>query len=103
MSVRKRVYTKEFKFNVVTEIESGIKTRAQITREYELSEGLVSKWVQTYRNNPKEAFSGNTSELQRLKSQISQLESALGRKTLEVDILKKALDLAQVKRGLCVN
>jgi len=58
MSGTKRKFTREFKLQVVTEIESGTKTRAQITREYELSEGLVTKWVAVYRANPQTAFTG---------------------------------------------
>lgn len=38
------------------------------------------------------------SEVRRLKERVRDLERMLGRKTLEVEILKEALDLARVKK-----
>ncbi len=99
MSVTKRKFTKEFKLKIVSEIESGIKTRAAATREYELSEGLVAKWIVAYRKDPQNAFSGGSSQIERLEAKISQLEWALGRKSLEVEVLKDMLDKLGVKKG----
>lgn len=105
MSVTKRKFTREFKIQVVSELEQGLKTRAQVNREYELSEGLVNKWVQAYRKDPQNAFLGHGTsnganvETERLKAQISQLEWALGRKSFEVEMLKEVIEKLQVKRG----
>ena len=41
------------------------------------------------------------SEVRRLEQRVRDLERMLGRKTLEVEILKEALDLARVKKRLC--
>ena len=38
------------------------------------------------------------SEVRRLEQRVRDLERMLGRKTLEVEILKEALDLARVKK-----
>ena len=105
MSVTKRRFTREFKIQVISEIEQGLKTRAQATREYELSEGIVNKWIQAYRKDPQNAFSGHgadngeNSEIEKLKSKISQLEWALGRKSFEVEMLKEVVEKLKVKRG----
>ena len=40
------------------------------------------------------------SELQDAMKRIKQLEAALGRKTLENDILKEAMDLAKAKKWI---
>ena len=37
------------------------------------------------------------SEVRRLEERVRELERLLGRKTMEVEILKEALDLARVK------
>lgn len=102
MSATKRKFTREFKTQVVSEIESGLKTKAQATREYELSEGMVNKWVRQYQADPQNAFRypQAVSEMERLKSRIIQLETALGRKTLECEILKTTLDNLKVKKGV---
>ena len=38
------------------------------------------------------------SELRRLEERVRELERLLGRKTMEVEILKEALDLARAKK-----
>jgi len=101
MSVTKRKFTRDFKIKVVQEVESGVKTRAQVNREYELSEGLVSKWIYAYRHNPETAFTGqevNTQE-EKLRVKIHNLEWALGRKTMENEILKQTIEGLGVKKG----
>jgi len=107
MSVSKRKYTRDFKIQVVQEIEQGLKSRAQINREHELSEGLVVKWIAAYRKDPQNAFTGvnggTNSEIDKLKARISQLEWALGRKTMEAELLKDTVEklkaIGAVKRG----
>jgi transposase-like protein len=101
MSVTKRKFTRDFKIKVVQEVESGIKTRAQVNREYELSEGLVAKWIYAYRKDPGTAFTGQSvnNETDRLKAKITRLEWALGRKTMENEILKQTLEGLGVKKG----
>lgn len=101
MSATKRKFSREFKLQVVQEAESGVKTRSQITREYELSEGIVAKWVTIYRANPVTAFMGKfmTTEEEKLKAKIKELEWALGRKTMEVETLKQTLEGLNIKKG----
>jgi transposase len=43
-----------------------------------------------------------TSEVHRLEKRVRELERLLGRKTMEVELLKKALDLARQKNDVCV-
>ncbi len=43
------------------------------------------------------------SELQESMRRIKQLEGALGRKTLENEILKEAVNFAKAKSGLCAR
>ena len=101
MSSTKRKFTREFKIQVVQEVESGLKTRAQATREHELSEGMINKWTSAYRDNPQTAFTGHLqgNEASKLKSKVRELEWVLGRKTLEAEILKQTLNDLQVKKG----
>lgn len=87
--IARRKFTREFKIQVVTEVESGLKTRAQATREYGLSDGLIAKWISDYRKDPQGTFTGPgnpTTHVDKLEAKISQLEWALGRKTLENEV-----------------
>lgn len=102
MSSTKRKYKRELKIQVVQEVESGVKTRAQATREHEISEGLISKWIYAYRKNPQTAFTGKcsvSSPEDKLRSKIRELEWVLGKKTLEAEILKTTLEELKVKKG----
>lgn len=102
MSSTKRKYTRELKIQVVQEVESGVKTRAQVTREHEISEGLISKWIYAYRKNPQTAFTRQysfSSSEDKLKAKIRELEWVLGKKTLEAEILKTTLEELKVKKG----
>lgn len=42
-------------------------------------------------------------EVRRLEERVRDLERMLGRKTLEVEILKEALDLARVKKAISLS
>ena len=42
-------------------------------------------------------------EVRRLEERVRELERILGRKTLEVEILKEALDLARAKKAISLS
>lgn len=97
MAEERRKYTREFKVNIVHAYESG-KSVGELTREYDIHANLVYKWAQEYRNNPAGSFrgSGNASEANVVQeSRISELERMIGRLTMEMDFLKKALKHAE--------
>jgi len=100
MSKNKRVFTREFKIEVCKQIEYGLKTQAQICREQSLGANLIGRWLSEYRVNPKRCFPGSRSKYPEVSSdsdRIKQLEQALGRVTLENQILKEANELLQKK------
>jgi hypothetical protein len=71
-----------------------------------LSPSLVFRWRQLMNEGGKEAVRADdqvvaASELRRLEERVRELERLLGRKTMEVGILKKALDLARAKNRSC--
>jgi transposase len=43
------------------------------------------------------------SEVRRLQERVRELEHLLGRKTMELEILKEALDLARAKKPILVS
>jgi len=71
---------------------TGVKTQAEICREHELSPNLLTQWKEAFLSNASAAFETqekNSADADR----VAELERALGRATLEVDILKKASSL----------
>ena len=43
MAVKRRVFSRDFKLQVVREVEAG-KSQAQIAREHRISQNLISRW-----------------------------------------------------------
>lgn len=76
------------------EIESGIKRQAEACREYSLSPNTVSSWIADYREDPDGCFPGTPSENGNSNNsndvKVKELEAALGRATMENELLKKA-------------
>lgn len=101
MSIKKRVFTREFKLEVCQQIELKQKTQAQICRDHLLGANLVNRWIKEYRADPENCFLGSRSHHPRSSSsegdRIKQLEQALGRATLENQILKEANQILQKK------
>nr|QIG95529.1 transposase [Bradyrhizobium sp. 6(2017)] len=77
-----------------------------VARRHGLSPSLVFRWRRLMSERGKEAVRADedgvaASEVRRLEERVRDLERMLGRKTLEVEILKEALDLARVKNRPC--
>ena len=94
-----RKFSPEFKLQIVREIESGEKRVSQVCREHSLSDSPVRRWVEQYRERGAEAFRSAGSsgdELEAARKRIEELESALGRATLEVDFLRRCVKRANL-------
>lgn len=57
MSLKNRVFSKEFKLHVVRQVQSG-KRQAEIAREYQILPKIISRWVCEYEAYAEEAFAG---------------------------------------------
>ncbi len=96
MKLKKRSFSREFKIQVCQEVESGLKTQAQASREYMIGSNLISQWMKQYRHDPINCFPGSRSKqanTDRQSAKIKELEAALGRATLENQILREANEL----------
>src|SRR3954464_6253464 len=71
----------------------GPKTIAQLCREHEISESLLRKWREQFLAAGAERLSGKAerTEADELRRQVSRLERALGRKTMEVEVAGELL------------
>ena len=98
MSLKRRKHSREFKLQVLREIEAG-KTVAAAAREYEIHPSLITKWQNNYARYAEAAFAGNGRSYKD-EARISELERKVGQLTMENDFLKKALQrLEMVKTG----
>lgn len=98
MARTRRTFTSEFKAEVVLQLISGEKRLAEICREQQLNAQMVSHWKQEFLQNAANMFE-RKNETSAEQDRIAELEKALGRKTLELEIAKKASSiLAQLGR-----
>jgi transposase len=89
MAVKRRKFSRDFKLQVVREVEAG-KTQTQIAREHEINQHLISRWCRQHRRYKDRAFSGN-GRAHTDEARIAALERMVGRLTMENDLLKKVL------------
>ncbi len=59
MAVRRRVFSRNFKLQVIREIEAG-KTQAQVSREHQLNQHVLSRWYREHRKHKERAFPGKS-------------------------------------------
>lgn len=93
----RRTFSAAFKAQVVLEVLSGIKSQAELAREHRLKPDLITRWQRQFLENAASVFekqNPNDFEKQNpndaLVTRIAELEQALGRKTMELEIAKKA-------------
>ena len=94
-----RYHSREFKLEVVKQVESGEKRPAQVCREHKLAESSLLKWRKEYAARGEAAFTPrqpdeSTVYKSSYKSKIAELERFCGQLALENSILKKALQKA---------
>jgi putative transposase len=88
-----RQFSPQFRLQVVQQILSGQKSRAQVCREYDLAPRVVGRWKSAYLQKGEQAWSrkpptvDELSEYQRRR----ELERLCGQLSLENALLKKAL------------
>lgn len=88
---KRRTFDGQFKFETVIEALRGEKSAAQICREREINENLLSRWKQEFLSKGAEVFEPNGHQAEReLAERIAELERLVGRQALELEILKKA-------------
>jgi len=98
MARKRRTFTSEFKAEIVLQLISGEKRLAEVCREYQLNSQMVSRWKHELLQNAASVFE-HKKEYSAEQERIAKLEQALGRKTLELEIAKKASSvLAQLER-----
>jgi transposase len=93
----KRSFDREFKLQVVRQLLGGEKRLSQLCREHQLSATLVRRWKEQYDAQGEAAWPEFASLVVRPDAQqrVRELEAALGRAHLELDLLRRALKEAE--------
>src|SRR5438094_10417685 len=98
----RRVFSTEFKRATVQRILSGEKTLAELSRELDISPSVIRTWKRFAEAGATTAVQASedvvpASQLREAYTKIRELERALGRKTMEIEILRAAQE--GVKQG----
>lgn len=101
----RRIFSAEFKRDLVQQILKGEKTLAELSREFDISPTIIRDWKRRYESGAATAVKAGedvvpASELQAAQARIRELERALGRKTMEVEILRAAQEVLKKSPSL---
>jgi transposase len=97
MSKNRRQFTKEFKLQVIREIEAG-KSLAHASREHQIHPNVLRKWRQLYQSYGSQAFAGNGHRYTQ-EAKVAELERLIGQLTVENAFLKKVLARLEAKQA----
>jgi transposase len=100
---RRRHFSVEQKIRCVQETNQPGISVSHIARKYGISPSLLFLWRNRMAEGGKKAIAVDdevvaAAEVKELKQRIRELERVLGKKTLENEILKDAVDLARQKK-----
>jgi transposase len=105
---RRRRFSTDLKLAVVAETMQPGMSISYVARRHGLSPSLVFRWRRLMSEGGREAVRADddvvpAAELRRLEERVRDLERLLGRKTMENEILKEALDLARAKKAILLS
>ena len=93
MAIGRKMYTKEFKMEVLQLLESTMKSQAQIERELGIGQGNISRWrKELQEHGQQKAFPGQGKAVG-AEDEVRRLEQENRILRQEVEILKKALGI----------
>ena len=84
----RKTYSREFKIKVCKEISSSKATVSSISKDFNITRTIVSRWVSEYKRYKDKAFSGKGNKLPD-KAKLYILQKELERVKMENEILKK--------------
>jgi len=90
---KNRIHKPQLKAQVVLQVLSGTKSAAQICRELQINETLLSRWKQQLLTHAALVFE-RESEASEKDARLAELERLVGRLMMELEVSKKASQLA---------
>lgn len=97
----RRRFSREFKLELCRQLARGDTRIVHVCREHGICRGVVERWREAYAAEGEQAFPGSANghdqhpaerSLRTAEAKIAALESALGRASLELDLLRRAVE-----------
>ena len=100
---RRRRWSVAEKIRIVQECEQPGMSVSYVARKYDIAPNMLFRWRRLMREGGLSAIEANepvigASEVRRLKNRIRELERLLGKKTMENEVLKEAIEIAREKK-----
>ncbi len=90
MTKKRRTHSAEFKSRVALEAVRGLKTTAQIAKQYEVHPGQITQWKKELLAGLPEVFKrGPSSDDKQAERRQKRLQRKVGELTMDLDWLKK--------------
>lgn len=93
MPRKRRNFGAEFKVRVVLELISGKKSLLEASREYNIKDTVLSRWKQEFVAKATQVFE-QPQGVQEKEARIAELERMVGKLTMQIELQKKVLSLA---------
>lgn len=103
-----RRFSEEIKRESIRRIDEGQQSLSSLSRELKVSRSTLYKWMAkysvTYQKQTRVVVEKNSqsSQIERLQKELLEAQAALGRKQLEVDYLRKVIEIAKQEDGIDV-
>lgn len=98
MTEHRRHFTAQYKAERVLDVVSGRKSAAEVCREQHLKPEVLARWKTEFLANAARAFHDSESA-RAAEARIADLERAVGRLTVDLEVAKKASQLSLGSRG----
>jgi putative transposase len=99
-----RTFTREFKLQIVQQMQNGLKRPAQICREHNLDHSVLTRWRREFADRGENAFLPKQpvelSQTEALEQRIAELERHCGQLSLENAVLKKLVSRLPLRSGI---
>lgn len=98
---KQRVYSEEFKKEIVKDFESGKYSVLELERLHGIRNATIYNWIYKYSTFNKKGYriveskSSSSKKVKELEQRIKDLESKLGRKQIMIDYLEEMIDVAK--------
>ena len=86
---KRRTFSPEYKAQIVPEVLTGAKSGAQVCREHQIKDSVMSRWKKEFIERAPQLFERSDRRNQE-EERTAELERLVGRLTMELEMSKKA-------------
>jgi len=98
---KQRVYSEEFKRQIVSDFESGKYSVLQLEKLHGISNASIYSWIYKFSTFNKKGYrvvehnQSSQKKVKALQAQVKELQAALGRKQIQIDYLETMMKVAK--------